>query len=482
MYTEEKSHFPMRDLILKMLFLALFVFLLMWLFPMVKNPVDLSPLTDRIFNDNINNMKEAAKAYYINERLPINVGGKVSMHLEEMLDKKLILPFVDSKGHKCDPVDSYVEITKMDNEYILKTYLVCGKQADYLIEHMGCYDKCPAPACVEEEEPVAKEKPVVKEKTKQKEITEYRYRRSIDTSYWTAYGDWTEQYQSESDTVKRIEKTLVRGKKWVSNPTYEYEHTRTIEGQWSPWSTWSETPVTKTSLRDVEQRNIKTKTVYSDWSAWSAWGSKQTISDLNLKQEQTQPVYENRVTYGSWYYYKTIYSVTKKTTYIYTTEKMFAHPTTPEIYGSDPNCGGCNPNYSYYVYIIYKRNTNTTKVQVGTLYSYRTRTKSTVTIPEYRYRTRDFVTKSEYLWSLEEKVSGWSRTKTTPRLVSDNGGWVYTEWLTTLPDGYQLYATKKLYAYSYKKVSSRDEYKWSTELSIPGWVRTGEKRTRLITI
>src|SRR5690554_3016405 len=114
-----------------MLFLALFVFLLMWLFPMVKNPVDLSPLTDRIFNDNINNMKEAAKAYYINERLPINVGGKVSMHLEEMLDKKLILPFVDSKGHKCDPVDSYVEITKMDNEYILKTYLVCGKQADY---------------------------------------------------------------------------------------------------------------------------------------------------------------------------------------------------------------------------------------------------------------------------------------------------------------------------------------------------------------
>ena len=126
---EEKRGFPIRDFLLKLILVIIFVLLLMWLLP-TKNinngsDVDLSPLTDRIFNANIQEMKEAAIPYFTTERLPKNTGDEVTLTLQEMLDKHLLLPFTDKNGDTCDAQNSYVTVTKEENEYILKVYLKC---------------------------------------------------------------------------------------------------------------------------------------------------------------------------------------------------------------------------------------------------------------------------------------------------------------------------------------------------------------------
>ena len=162
MYNERKDSFSIKTVILQFLFVALFIFLLIWLFP-TKNYVnnldnsettDLSVFYDRIFNENVIAMKDAAKSYYTTSRLPQNVGDKVSMTLGEMLEKKIILPFVDSNGEQCSLTDSYVEVTKYDEEYVMKVNLKCSEQENYLLVYMGCYDYCSTTICEKNESDV----------------------------------------------------------------------------------------------------------------------------------------------------------------------------------------------------------------------------------------------------------------------------------------------------------------------------------------
>ena len=103
MYNERRDSFSLKDAILQILFVVLFVFLMLWLFPS-KQYIDdaVEPFYDRIFMENILIMKDAAKGYYTNERLPQTVGDKASMTLGKMIDEKLVLPLKDSNGELCD--------------------------------------------------------------------------------------------------------------------------------------------------------------------------------------------------------------------------------------------------------------------------------------------------------------------------------------------------------------------------------------------
>lgn len=156
MYEEEKRSFPIRDFLLKLILIVIFVLLLVWLLP----KTDLSNLTDRIFRENVTEMKEAAISYFTIERLPQKEGESVTLTLQQMLDKKLLLPFKDKNGKSCDVKNSYVKLTKMKDEYELKVYLKCSEEEDYIIVHLGCYSYCKEAICEKKEEPVVK-KPIV---------------------------------------------------------------------------------------------------------------------------------------------------------------------------------------------------------------------------------------------------------------------------------------------------------------------------------
>ena len=103
----------------------------------------MTPFYSNVFRENIKYMQEAAESYFTDDKMPTEVGGEVKMTLSEMIEKKLILPFVDKDGNSCDLYNSYVTITKqIDDSYILKTNLECGAEKDYTIKVLGCHTYC----------------------------------------------------------------------------------------------------------------------------------------------------------------------------------------------------------------------------------------------------------------------------------------------------------------------------------------------------
>lgn len=276
MYEEEKkgSGAFIKDLIIKLLYMLLFLFLFMWLYPApkvdlsdVKVKVDkseLEPLFAGIFNDNITAMKDAARAYFTVDRLPSTNGGTAKMTLQEMLNKKMLVPFVDSNGKTCDTSASYVEVTRNSTyDYNLKVYLSCSDKQDYIIETIGCTSICPG--CVNA--PVAASTTTTKtsgygggtttivrpsttptivipsdnnnnnsndnnnnNNNDNETPTQKLYEYVKDVEEWNTNNTWTTTKKSNSSTVKLVD-TRTRTEEESVRKTYTYRTVSWIFGQ-----------------------------------------------------------------------------------------------------------------------------------------------------------------------------------------------------------------------------------------------------------
>lgn len=144
---ENRDSFSLKDVIFNLLFILLFVFILLWLFPsksFLNGVVKTNNKTtvNQTFNHNMETMKDTAISYFTTPRLPKKIGDSVDLTLKQMIDKKLLLSLIDSNGEICDEGMSYVEITKDKDEYVLKVSLSCSDMEDYILVHLGCYDYC----------------------------------------------------------------------------------------------------------------------------------------------------------------------------------------------------------------------------------------------------------------------------------------------------------------------------------------------------
>ena len=159
----EQRGFPFRDFLLKLILIIFFVFLLIWLLPKFIKPtivekntnktttVETKGLSAQIFSNNLDKMKEAAIKYYTKDRLPKEVGQSDKMTLADMIGKKLLVPLIDKDGNPCDVEKSYVKITKLDDEYLLKVNLKTKEKKDYILVHLGCYNYCDSYVCQKED-------------------------------------------------------------------------------------------------------------------------------------------------------------------------------------------------------------------------------------------------------------------------------------------------------------------------------------------
>ena len=125
-----------KGVLIKVILVILFVLLLVWVLPIPK----LDIFYNKVFNDNINTMKEAAKNYFLSDNMPENIGESNTINLSDMVNKNLIVEFTDKNNNKCSDTDSYSTITKTDtSEYVLKTMLTCGEENDYVLETLITY-------------------------------------------------------------------------------------------------------------------------------------------------------------------------------------------------------------------------------------------------------------------------------------------------------------------------------------------------------
>ena len=172
MYTEEyeKRGYPIGSFLIKLVLVVIFVLLLVWLLPKFIVPKlnvgtnnntsckgsstcevkGLDALTSQIFANNLEKMKDAAITYYTAERLPKTVGESDQMTLSDMIGKKLVTPLIDKNNKAVDVEKSYVKITKMNDEYLLKVNIKDSEKEDYILVHLGCYAYCDTYLCQKE--------------------------------------------------------------------------------------------------------------------------------------------------------------------------------------------------------------------------------------------------------------------------------------------------------------------------------------------
>ena len=172
MYSNDKRNgFSILDIIVKIILFGLFIFILVWLFN--KKVPNMTPFYSNVFRENIKYMQEAGESYFTDDKMPKKVGEEVKMTLSQMIDQKLIIPFVDEDGNSCDVYNSYVSITKQEDEsYHLKTNLKCNTEEDYTIKVLGCHTYCKNNSC---------EKKCYKE-----QLTSYQYQQQV-TNTTTKY-------------------------------------------------------------------------------------------------------------------------------------------------------------------------------------------------------------------------------------------------------------------------------------------------------
>ena len=129
-----KININWKALILKVVLIALAILLVIWFFPMPK----LDTFYNRIYNDNLNAMKEVSEKYFTGDKLPANTGSSTTIKLQDMLDKKLITSFTDKNNNACSATNSYAQVTKTDNNnYVLKVQLSCDEKTDYVLENLN---------------------------------------------------------------------------------------------------------------------------------------------------------------------------------------------------------------------------------------------------------------------------------------------------------------------------------------------------------
>ena len=265
-YERKPLSYYIKKFLITFLFVVLFIFVLLLLFP-TKSA--LNPLYDRIFQDNINTMKEVSEAYFTTDRLPKKEGDTVKLTLKDMLDMKLLLAIKDKNGNTCDVNKSYVEITKLEKEYKLKVNLKCGSEEDYILTYLGCYNYCLNDVCEKK-----KEKKVTKKVVPIVGPTKY-YCRIVNGKYYNNNGKVVSKaaYQKACTTKK-----------------YKYQYAKTVkvchDKKYSAWSGWS---------KDIEY-NPNTSKI--DWGKheleWNEKNGSKTITTTKLVNDLTKPIYQKQ--------------------------------------------------------------------------------------------------------------------------------------------------------------------------------------------
>lgn len=227
MNSNGENRFSIREIVLVFLFIALFVFILVWLFPTKgymkafdfagNNTENNEKTNDKdnqfiglnsmLFNQNLTQMKEAAILYFTTPRLPQNIGDTKKLTLGEMLDMHLVTNIVDMSGNTCDRDASYVLLTKLKDEYTLKVNLKCGDTEEYIIVYIGCYSYCEGDVCQ------SRTKQVIASSPSLKKAYECEYRLNGRWTDWSKWSAWQTEKPKESSTVQVDKKDIVKGGK-----------------------------------------------------------------------------------------------------------------------------------------------------------------------------------------------------------------------------------------------------------------------------
>jgi len=514
MYTEEyeQKGFPFKDFIQKLILVVIFAFLLIWLLPKFISPTintkecksstcdtsGIDALTSQIFADNLEKMKEAAISYYTDERLPQEVGKSEKMTLSDMIGKKIIIALIDKNNKACDVEKSYVKITKLDDEYLLKVNLKDSEKEDYILVHLGCYTYCDSYICQKEtaEVPIKSSKPTstVPIKGTIENGTYYPPEPTKKPNPSTTPKPSTKPTPSPSpsDTPEPTDPpTDIPTPPAENDPEYVYEYKKTTGAEFSNWTSWSNWSKTNCGTSEINCNEKSTSCLYK----LQMLKRKEKIGTYQKTYARTREVMKKTGSYKQKSCSKYNYVVINNTTYATTTTTTYTQTDT--ITSTTQHSTGGWTYSGRASYSNPPRDTNTTHYKfVGADYSYCSDTCTT--LPNYYY---DKYTYTGGLTSVNSTTTpgnvSTSSSSTTSSSTSSTAQASCGEYVTkTIPIYGTITITEKasrtepLYGtVCYQSTKSRKlldsgstKTKWSKyndkSLLNSGWYYTGKKKLK----
>lgn len=496
MYSNENNPgFNWKDLLLKLVFVIIFILLLIWLFKI--NTPNMKPFYSNQFRENIKYMQDAAESYYTNERLPKVVGDSAEITLREMIEKNLILEFVDEDGNGCDLDNSYVQVTKNEKDYTLKTNLVCPKEKNTVVKILGCYNYCED--CKEDDKTV--------------EVTEYQFKKPVTKTSnvntcpnggkyksGKCYVYASKTYQAAEVRTDGKEYcpnggTLKNGKCVITkNDSYKAYETTTKDTYTCPSGyklngTKCTKSVTSTDTKDVTIE-------YSCPSGYTLNGTKCTAKTTSSKTIDATWIESGREYLGGTYYGSKPSGYTCSTSTQYVCSSSSFCPGITKVYTS---CYKTIPGYYTCPSGYTKNGSSCTKTTSSTDTINATATKTcksgyTLNNGKCTKKVTSTDTKNATL------VKGTTKTFCDSKDGSPKNGMCYrtvtSSYNPSKVEGSVSYAclnggtlnsssktctvTSLVSEYTatvITKTSTAYQYKWSTEEKLEGWTRTGATRT-----
>lgn len=124
------------SLFIKIIIVFIFALIIIWLISKIINNNKLS----ETFKNNINNMEKVSIEYFKSIDLPLEKGQSIKITLEELIEKKLIISVNNETENKCNLKDSYSEIKREKDKYVVNTTLECGKEKETISSDFSLKD------------------------------------------------------------------------------------------------------------------------------------------------------------------------------------------------------------------------------------------------------------------------------------------------------------------------------------------------------
>ena len=126
MYQEEKNVSIVKIILRIILFILIFILVYKLISLIINNSK--KNKEDTVFNDNINLLKDTGVKYAQDKNFNLNVGETKKISLKEFNNSNLVQEIKDKDNQPCSKEESYVEISRLENEYKIKVYLLCGTE------------------------------------------------------------------------------------------------------------------------------------------------------------------------------------------------------------------------------------------------------------------------------------------------------------------------------------------------------------------
>ena len=124
MYQEDNKNNYIKIILRIVLFILIFL-LTYKLFSMVVNNRK-KYLDNNNMDHNLSSMQEVALKYFKEGSIELEVGESRKISLSDLIDQQLIGELKDEYKYVCSKDESYIELLRLDNEYRIKSYLVCN--------------------------------------------------------------------------------------------------------------------------------------------------------------------------------------------------------------------------------------------------------------------------------------------------------------------------------------------------------------------